>query len=72
MVADVEYEGRVEGVHYWNVMPGGLELDLTRDQFSPAESLINQRRVETGRNSSGSGEQPFRLLRERVAAALAS
>ena len=72
MVADVEYEGRVEGVHYWNVTPGGLELDLTRDQFSPAESLINQRRVETGRNSSGAGEQPFRLLRERVAAALAS
>ena len=70
MVADVEYEGRVEGVHYWNVTPGGVELDLTRDQFTPAESLVNQRRVTTGRNSSAAGEQPFQLLRERVTAAL--
>jgi hypothetical protein len=72
MVADVEYEGRVEGVHYWNVTPGGAELDLTRDQFSPAESLTNQRRVTTRRNASSAGEQPFQLLRERVTAALGS
>ena len=70
MVADVEYDGRVEGVHYWNVTPGGVELDLTRDQLTPAESLVNQRRVTTGRNSSAAGEQPFQLLRERVTAAL--
>lgn len=72
MVADVEYEGRVEGVHYWNVTPGGVELDLTRDQFTPAESLVNQRRVTRGRNSSNAGEQPFQLLQERVTAALGS
>lgn len=72
MVADVEYEGRVEGVHYWNVTPGGLELDLTRDQFTPEESLINQRRVRTGRNPSGAGEQPLQLLQGRVTAALGS
>jgi hypothetical protein len=70
MVADVEYEGRVEGVHYWNVTTGGLELDLTRDQFTPAESLVNQRRITTGRNPSSAGEQPFQLLRERVTDAL--
>jgi len=52
------------------VTPGGVELDLTRDQFTPAESLVNQRRVTTGRNSSAAGEQPFQLLRERVTAAL--
>jgi hypothetical protein len=72
MVADVEYDGRVVGVHYWNVTPGGLELDLTRDQFTPAESLVNQRRVTTGRNASTAGEQPFQLLRARVTAALGS
>ena len=72
MVADVEYEGRVEGVHYWNVTPGGVELDLTRDQFIPAESLINPRRVTTGRNPSSAGEQSFQLLQERVTAALGS
>jgi hypothetical protein len=62
----------VEGVHYWNVTPGGVELDLTRDQFTAAESLINQRRVTTGRNPSTAGEQPFWLLRERVKPALGS
>src|SRR6476620_9947696 len=72
MVADVEYEGRVEGVHYWNVTPGGVELDLTRDQFTPAESLTNQRLVRAERNSSSAGEQPFRLLHERVIAVLRS
>ena len=72
MVADVEYEGRVEGVHYWNVTPGGVELDLTRDQFTPAESLINQRRVTGERNSSSAGEHSFRVLQERVTAALES
>lgn len=70
MVADVEYEGRVDGVHYWNVTAGGIELDLTRDQFTGAESLINMRRVTTRRNPGGPGEQPFQLLQERVAAAL--
>jgi hypothetical protein len=70
MVADVQCEGRMEGVHYWNVTPGGVELDLTRDQFTPAESLINQRQVTRERNSSSPGEQSFQLLRERVTAAL--
>jgi len=72
MVADVEYQGRVEGVHYWNVLSGGLEVDLTRDQFAPGESLINQRQVRTERDPSSAGEQPFQLLRERVTAALVS
>lgn len=72
MVADVEHEGQVDGVHYWNVTPGGLELDLTRDQFLSAESLVNPRQVAARRNSSSAGEQPFRLLQERVTAALGS
>jgi hypothetical protein len=70
MVADVQYEGRVEGVHYWNVTPGGVELDLTRDQFTASESLVNQRQLTADRNSSSAGEQPFQVLRERVTAAL--
>ena len=70
MVADVEYEGRVEGVHYWNVTAGGIEVDLTRDQFTGTETLVNVRRVTTRRNHGGAGEQPFQRLQERVTAAL--
>jgi hypothetical protein len=72
LIADVEYEGRVEGVHYWNVMPGGVELDLTRDQFTAGEALVNERRVTAGRNPSSAGEHPFQVLRRRVVAALGS
>jgi len=72
MVADVEYEDRMEGVHYWNVTPNGVEVDLTRDQFVAGESLINEHVVAVGRNSSSAGEQPFQLLRQRVSAALGS
>jgi hypothetical protein len=72
MVADVEYEGRIDGVHYWNVTPDGDELDLTRDQFIPGESLLNERRVAVRRNESSPGEQPFQRLLERVTAALGS
>ena len=70
MVADVEFEGRVEGVHYWNLTPGGVELDLTRDQFTPAETLVNQRRATGGRNPASAGEQPFQVLHQRVTTAL--
>ncbi|WP_151082170.1 YunG family protein [Nocardioides cynanchi] len=72
MVAEVEYDGRVEGVHYWNVTPGGVELDLTRDQFMPGEALVNQRLVKTRRNTASDGEHSFQLLRGRVAASLES
>lgn len=71
MVADVQCEGQVEGVHYWNAMPGGVELDLTRDQFTTGESLVDRRRITTRRNSSATaGEEAYQLLRQRVTAAL--
>jgi hypothetical protein len=54
------------------VTPGGVELDLTRDQFTSDESLINQRQVTAERNSSSAGEQPFQVLKERVTTALDS
>jgi hypothetical protein len=66
MVADVEYEGQVVGVHYWNVTPGGIELDLARDQFIGGEVLANARVVSGERNSSSPGEPAFQLLRQRV------
>jgi hypothetical protein len=70
MVADVEFEGRVAGVHYWNVTDGGVEVDLTRDQFTSSEALINVRRVTVRRNAQGLGERPFQVLQERVTTAL--
>lgn len=70
MVADLEHEGRVDGVHYWNVTPDGVEVDLTRDQLTPHERLVDPRRVTVPTNRSSPGEPAFLLLRARVALAL--
>jgi 8-oxo-dGTP pyrophosphatase MutT (NUDIX family) len=32
--------GKPAGHHYWNRLPDGTELDLTRDQFRPGERII--------------------------------
>lgn len=70
MVADLEHEARIDGVHYWNVLPDGVEVDLTRDQLTPHERLVNPRRVAVPRNRSSAGEPAFLVLRARVALAL--
>jgi hypothetical protein len=38
LLAEVLYaDGSRQGVHYWNRLVGGVEVDLTRDQFSATE-----------------------------------
>jgi hypothetical protein len=32
-------DGEHDGLHYWNRLPTGLEIDLTRDQFRWGEQL---------------------------------
>jgi hypothetical protein len=40
----VRSDGSRQGVHYWNLLSGGTELDLTREQFADDE-VIRQPRV---------------------------
>ena len=40
----VRSDGSRQSVHYWNLLPGGTELDLTREQFAGAE-VIQQPRI---------------------------
>ena len=35
--------GSRQGVHYWNLLPGGIELDLTRGQFADDEVIRRPR-----------------------------
>jgi hypothetical protein len=45
LVAEViRSDGSRQGVHYWNLLPDGTEVDLTREQFSDDE-LIQQPRI---------------------------
>ena len=40
----VRSDGSRQGVHYWNLLADGTELDLTREQFADGE-LIQQPRI---------------------------
>lgn len=48
--------GRHEGLHYWNRLPTGLEIDLTRDQFRQGAHL-----------GEPTVQQPIRLPTARMA-----
>ncbi|WP_206604345.1 YunG family protein [Arthrobacter pityocampae] len=44
LVADVSGGDEDDEVHYWNRFPGGLEIDLTREQFTD-HRIIGEPRV---------------------------
>jgi hypothetical protein len=39
MRGEVHREGAFADFHWWNRLPGGIEIDLTRDQFAPHETV---------------------------------
>src|SRR5215210_2360858 len=43
ILAEVHINGVKDGNHYWNRLPGGTEVDLTRDQFVPGGSSSTPR-----------------------------
>jgi hypothetical protein len=50
-------DGAPAGIHYWNRLDSGLEIDLTRDQFRNGEQL-----------GGPSTQQPLRVATARMAA----
>lgn len=72
LVAQVSLAGVVDGVHYWNRLDDGRDVDLTRSQFTDDEVVLEPRvvlreplpRPERARAA-------YLLLRERVFSALA-
>jgi 8-oxo-dGTP pyrophosphatase MutT (NUDIX family) len=71
LMADVhEADGSRQGVHYWNRLPDGRELDLTREQFRSGEVVGAPRAVERpGDVTRGRLAGNYHLLAHRVAAA---
>jgi hypothetical protein len=74
LLADVLFaDGSPQGVHYWNRLPGGEEVDLTRSQFQDGE-LVGMPRV-VGRPATFAGarlEHQHRVLRTAVGALLSN
>jgi hypothetical protein len=49
-------DGQRDGLHYWNRLPSGIEVDLTRDQFRAGEQF-----------GLASVQEPIRLPTARMA-----
>jgi hypothetical protein len=64
-------DGSRQGVHYWNRLDGGEELDLTREQFAPTELVQAPRVVERPADLSGARTlAQYEALSARVGAEL--
>jgi ADP-ribose pyrophosphatase YjhB (NUDIX family) len=71
LMADVhEADGSRQGVHYWNRLPDGRELDLTREQFQRGEVVGPARAIERPPDvTRGRMAGHYHLLAHRVARA---
>ncbi|MFE0179181.1 hypothetical protein ACFWZ2_43440 [Streptomyces sp. NPDC059002] len=59
-------DGGQEGYHWWNRLPSGLELDLTRDQFLNGPTVTTPREIERPAGRLPRRQEEYELLRERV------
>ena len=65
-------DGTRQGVHYWNRFDGGVELDLTRDQFKRGEVIGSAEIAARPRDlDQGRLAEQYRVLSERVSSRLA-
>jgi hypothetical protein len=70
MLAEVHVAGTRVGHHYWNRFGAGIELDLTREQFRPVETVgVGRVVVRPAGPPKRCGAQ-YDLLRTRVLARL--
>jgi hypothetical protein len=70
LVADVTTNGRKAGVHYWNRLPDGREVDLTKEQFVAGETIRPPEVVIRKPGVPTNGRAAYLLLSHRVGALL--
>lgn len=67
IVAEVRrLDGSRQGFHYWNQLPDGSEIDLTRDQFTLGELVQEGRLQVRPPGPPRRCREQYELLRERV------
>ena len=71
LVSDVFREGTRVETHYWNRLPSGLEIDLTREQFRAGETFGEPKVIDpaTAREPKPESLRRVRLLHFHVAEA---
>jgi hypothetical protein len=64
--------GTRQGVHFWNRLPNGQEIDLTREQFTDGETIQTPDVVQRAPDTSvGRLAAQYKTLSDRVRARLA-
>jgi ADP-ribose pyrophosphatase YjhB (NUDIX family) len=71
MLADVYEDATRTGHHYWNLLPDGREVDLTREQFRPGETVGVGKVVPIPQDAPKRCRGQYELLRHRVLTRLA-
>jgi hypothetical protein len=70
VLGTVRVGGALRGFHWWNVLPGEVEVDLTREQFGPHEVVGEAQRIGRPAGDPRRCLEQYRLFRERVLAAV--
>jgi hypothetical protein len=71
LIAEVRRtDGSRQGVHYWNLLPDGTEVDLTRGQFASNEVVQEPQSVRRPAGLPTRGAQQYLTMRHRVLTAL--
>jgi hypothetical protein len=63
-------DGSRQGWHYWNRLPDGREVDLTREQFTPDETIQAPTVMPRLTDEPAPGGAQYRTLSARVLADL--
>ena len=70
MLGEVHVGAARTGMHWWNRLPGGLEIDLTREQFRPDEVVTPGRPVVPPPAGPRRCRGQYLTLRDRVRSTL--
>ena len=63
-------DGSRQGFHYWNRLPGGVDVDLTAEQFSSDEVIQEPKVVQQPPGPPLRGAEQYETFRARVRSAL--
>jgi hypothetical protein len=72
LLARATVSGQPVGWHHWCRLAGGVEVDLTGDQFGPHEQLGQPRIVTRPDGPPRRGADQYALLRDHVLTTLTS
>jgi 8-oxo-dGTP pyrophosphatase MutT (NUDIX family) len=66
VLGEVHVGEEKQGFHWWNLLPDGTEIDLTRDQFGPDEVVTTLRTRVRPAGAPNRCQGQYELLRRRV------